>query len=112
MLCELNADGRRFKGLRTNQRKLLEYAPDRSAAYDLSSDPKEQRRLASDLPEFAKIRGELEATHSAALRRRIAAIEPLQFDSDIEQRLRELGYIENGSQDEDERPHEVDGQGR
>jgi arylsulfatase A-like enzyme len=113
LLCELNADGRGFKALRTNQRKLLDYAPDRHAVYELTSDPQEQRPLSWALPQFGRTRAELEQKHSAALRRRIGP-ERVEVDAHIERQLRELGYLEGGgrSEKDDAPPRDVDGQSR
>ncbi len=107
-LLELLADGRAFRALRTNDGKVISYAPTPPRRYyDLRGDPGEQRSLERGDPVLENALEELRrATLDAAelghrLGRRAVAVEPDAPDAEaLDARLRELGYVDDGADDE------------
>lgn len=109
-LLELHADGKQFAALRTNDFKVLSQGktprgdalPD--YAFDLASDPREQRPLDLKLDGratkgFAALREVRK--HVIELRERIgASAESVDLDEQMQRRLRELGYL--GADEADE----------
>lgn len=74
---------------------VLDVATDRARVFDLVRDPGETRDLASEQPDLRdRMRATLRATLDGARRRRAA--ETVDFPPETIERLRELGYVDEG----------------
>jgi arylsulfatase A-like enzyme len=109
-LCELHADKRDFRALRTNEFKVIDFgqAPDGrelpTVGFDLAADPweREPMRLQGD-ERVRAAREKLDATRESALALRKylgARSQHAPIDAELERKLRETGYLGEAKKDE------------
>jgi len=89
----------RYRALRSGDWKLVETSEGEHFLYDLAGDPGERHDLASERPrELARMRSELETARLALelpeLDADLASKAMPELDSETQERLRELGYVE------------------
>lgn len=102
-ICELLVNQGQTRALRTNRMKVVkDWRSSKWAYFDLEQDPREQRAIASSTGPAKALLEELEKTTRESLslyvRRTHGKSQEVQISEEMLQRLRSLGYIDDGKE--------------